>query len=136
MLACLKSETVRIGGALVCSFAGDMILDSEPGAAQALTAALDQRPDLLAVDLSGVELFTSTGLNLLLVTRRRALAEGVPLVLIAPSRQTARVLELTGTTALFPVRATVGDARATVGDARAIAGDALRHHPPRTSPGP
>ncbi|MFH8386717.1 STAS domain-containing protein [Kitasatospora sp. NPDC018058] len=120
MLPCLKSETVRVGDALVCSFTGDMILDSELVAAQALTAALDQHPGLLAVDLSGVELFTCTGLNLLLTARRRAMAEGIALVLIAPSAMSVRVLEITEAAALFPVHAT-GE-------------DALRHHSPRTPP--
>ncbi|MCX4683018.1 STAS domain-containing protein [Kitasatospora purpeofusca] len=110
MLAGMRSETVRIGDAVVCVFAGDMILDSEPVAARTLTDALDGRPALLAVDLSGVEMFTSTGLNLLLVTRRRALAEGIPLVLIAPSLRTVRTLELTETDTLFTVRTTVDEA--------------------------
>lgn len=123
MLHGLKSETARVGDALVCSFAGDMTLDSEATAAQALTAALDQHPDLLAVDLAGVELFTSTGLNLLLAARRRALDEGVALVLIAPSGMTLRVLEITETRPLFPVYDTPGDALC-----------ALRHHPPHTPP--
>ncbi|MGW2250228.1 STAS domain-containing protein [Kitasatospora sp. NPDC001660] len=120
MLPCLNSETVRVGHALVCSFAGDMILDSEPVAVRALNAALDQRPALLAVDLAGVELFTSTGLNLLLTARRRAMAEGVTLVLVGPSQQTLRVLELTETAVLFVVCAT--------------AEDALLNHPPRRPP--
>ncbi|MEU9044313.1 MULTISPECIES: STAS domain-containing protein [unclassified Kitasatospora] len=110
MLACLKSETVRVGDALVCSFTGDMIMDSGPIAAQALDAALDRRPALLAVDLAGVTLFTSTGLNLLLRTRRRALEAGIPLVLIAPSPRTLRVLDITETATLFPVHATAEDA--------------------------
>ncbi|MBD0694624.1 hypothetical protein BG452_02940 [Streptomyces sp. CBMA123] len=114
----LNSETLRVGGALVCSFTGDMTLDSGPVADQTLNAALDQRPVLLAVDLAGVEFLTSTGLNVLLTARRRALAEGIPLVLIAPPPQTLRVLDLTDTTALFTIHATTEDA--------------LRHHVPRT----
>ncbi|MFF2545135.1 STAS domain-containing protein [Kitasatospora sp. NPDC058063] len=119
MLPCLTSETVQVGDVLVCAFIGDMILDSELVAARALTAALGRRPVLLAVDLAGVELFTSTGLNLLLGARRRALADGVRLVLVAPSRRTLRVLELTDTAGLFPVHATVEDA--------------LRHRLPHTA---
>ncbi|WP_051709637.1 STAS domain-containing protein [Streptomyces sp. NRRL S-350] len=121
VLPCLKSETVRCGDALVCSFAGDMIIDGGPLAAEALGAALDQRPALLAVDLAGVDLFTSTGLNLLLEARRRALDDRIRFVLVAPSPRTVRVLELTGTAPLFPVHAT--------------AEDAVRHRPPGTAPG-
>ncbi|MFF4381133.1 STAS domain-containing protein [Kitasatospora sp. NPDC001547] len=125
---CLTSETARIGDALVCSFAGDMILDSESVAARALAAALDRRPSLLAIDLAGVELLTSTGLNLLLTARRRALADGVPLVLVAPSERTLRVMELTETTALFPVHASAEDA------VRRHAPDALPAVPPYGRP--
>ncbi|MFD8706551.1 STAS domain-containing protein [Kitasatospora sp. NPDC059648] len=121
MLPLLRSETVRVGDALVCGFAGDMTLDSEPVAARALNAALDQRPDLFAVDLAEVELFTSTGLNLLLTTRRRAMADNVPFVLVAPSERTLRVLDLTGTTGLFAVYTSVKEAQ--------------RNHRPRTPPG-
>ncbi|MEV7596030.1 STAS domain-containing protein [Kitasatospora sp. NPDC089797] len=120
MPSCLKSETVRVGNALVCSFTGDLILDSEPVATEALEAAFEQRPAVLAVDLAGVDLFTSTGLDLLLVARRRASEQGVTLVLVAPPARTLRVLELTGTAALFTVRATVGEA--------------LRTHRPSTPP--
>ncbi|GAA4883034.1 hypothetical protein GCM10023235_74430 [Kitasatospora terrestris] len=107
---CLRSETVRVGGALVCSFSGDMTLDSGPVAARALATALEHRPDLLAVDMARVELLTSTGLNVMLTARGRAVDTGIPLVLVAPSRVTVRVLELTGTTALFPSCATTEDA--------------------------
>ncbi|GAA2787095.1 STAS domain-containing protein [Kitasatospora paracochleata] len=116
MSACLKSETVRVGDALVCSFTGEMIMDSEDVADQALTAALDQRPALLAVDLARVEFFTSSGLNVLLAARWRALAEGVPLVLVAPARQTVRVLELTETGALFPVHGSAEEALRSIAD--------------------
>ncbi|MFF2747785.1 hypothetical protein ACFVVA_19820 [Kitasatospora sp. NPDC058048] len=44
VLRCLTSETVQVGDVLVCAFIGDMILDSEPVAARALTAALGRRP--------------------------------------------------------------------------------------------
>ncbi|MFI2612795.1 STAS domain-containing protein [Kitasatospora sp. NPDC018619] len=119
---CLRSRTVRVGDALVCCFDGDLTLDSEPVAAGALDAALRWRPALLAVDLARVELFTSTGLNLLLGARRRALADGVRLVLVAPSERTLRVLELTETAGLFAVHPTVGDA--------------LRHRPPPVTVAP
>ncbi|WP_051709052.1 STAS domain-containing protein [Streptomyces sp. NRRL S-350] len=110
VLPCLTSETRRVGDVLVCSFAGDLTMDSEAAARHALQAALDRRPAVLAVDLEAVELFTSSGLNLLLAMRGAAREEQVPLVLIAPSPMTRRVLELTETAELFPVHATAEDA--------------------------
>ncbi|MFF7992503.1 STAS domain-containing protein [Kitasatospora xanthocidica] len=102
----LKTDTVTIGDALVCVLAGDVTMDSEPIAARALNAALDQEPSVLAVDLSRVELFTSTGLNLLLTLRRRILGRPTALALVAPSNMVRRVLEITETAPLFPVYAT------------------------------
>ncbi|GHF38296.1 anti-sigma factor antagonist [Kitasatospora xanthocidica] len=106
----LKSDTVAIGDALVCALAGDVTMDSEPIAAHALNAALDRAPSVLAVDLSRVELFTSTGLNLLLTLRQRTLGRPTALVLVAPSDMVRRVLEITETAPLFPVRATAEQA--------------------------
>ncbi|MFE7564111.1 STAS domain-containing protein [Kitasatospora sp. NPDC057500] len=106
----LKCETLTAGAALVCRFTGDLSMDSEAEAAGALHSALDRRPAVLAVDLARVGLFTSSGLNLLLAARRRALAAGVRLVLIAPCPMARRVLELTDTAALFPVCATAEEA--------------------------
>ncbi|MFJ6382567.1 STAS domain-containing protein [Kitasatospora sp. NPDC092039] len=99
----LGARTVQVGDALMCALSGDMTLDSEQVATQALNTALDRHPGVLAVGLAGVGFFTCTGLNALLATRRRATAEGVRLVLVAPPRQTLRVLEITDATALFTV---------------------------------
>ncbi len=106
----LTCETFRVGEVMVCRFAGDMSMDSEADAAEALNAALDQRPAVLAADLAGVDLFTSSGLNLLLSARRRALDAGVPLVLIAPCAMAVRVLDITEAAPLFPVCATAEEA--------------------------
>ncbi|MFF8772926.1 STAS domain-containing protein [Kitasatospora sp. NPDC015120] len=106
----LTCDTTRVGGTLVCRFAGDLSMDTEAQAAAALRLALDESPAVLAVDLAGVEFFTSSGLNLLLVTRRRALAAGVPLVLVAPCPMALRVLDLTDAAPLFPVHASAEEA--------------------------
>ncbi|MFE2110662.1 STAS domain-containing protein [Kitasatospora sp. NPDC059463] len=106
----LKSETARVGETVVCRFSGDLSMDSEAEAAEVLHLALDQGPAVLAVDLADVGLFTSSGLNLLLITRRRALVAGIPLVLIAPCPMARRVLDLTDAAPLFPVHATAEEA--------------------------
>ncbi|WP_344324608.1 STAS domain-containing protein, partial [Kitasatospora putterlickiae] len=102
----LTCETFQVGEALVCRFTGDLSMDTEATATEALRGALDRRPAVLAVDLAGVDLFTSTGLNLLLITRRRAQDEGIALVLVAPCAMALRVLDLTDAAPLFPVCAT------------------------------
>ncbi|MFF9646255.1 STAS domain-containing protein [Kitasatospora aureofaciens] len=106
----LKTSTSSIGPVVVCSFAGDMLMDNESIAARTLDEALGRGAAVLAVDLSGVELFTSSGLNALLAARRAAAAMAVPVVLIAPSSGVRRVLELTEADSLFPVCATADQA--------------------------
>ncbi|GAA4838261.1 STAS domain-containing protein [Kitasatospora terrestris] len=98
----LKTSTRRVGPVVVCAFTGDMIMECEEVGARALTRALAERPGMLAVDLAGVELFTSSALNVLLQARRAAADQGVPLVLVNPNRIVRQVLTLTGATELFP----------------------------------
>lgn len=98
----LKASTRRVGSLVVCSFSGDVVQEAAAVAENVLDKALAEEPAVLGVDLSGVGLFTSTGLNVLIQVRKRAAATGIPLVLIAPSLGVRRVLELTETGFLFP----------------------------------
>ncbi|MFE7516002.1 STAS domain-containing protein [Streptomyces sp. NPDC057540] len=68
-----------------------------------LLAALDETPSgsNLVVDLRNSSFCDSTGLNVLLAVRLRALHRGVHLVLAAPSHQMIRLLEFTGSADLF-----------------------------------
>lgn len=103
----LETESIRIGDMVVCSLTGDVLLHDQPVFEQALTAALREKPAVLAVDLARVVLFTCAGLNVLLDVRLRAPAQGTTLVLLEPSRTVRRLLELTETGTLFPVLAAV-----------------------------
>ncbi|GAA1121544.1 STAS domain-containing protein [Kitasatospora arboriphila] len=106
----LKTSTRRIGRAVVCVLAGDLHQGTADQAQHALDAALAELPDVLAVDLSGIELLASGGLNTLLRARTAAADRTVPTVLVAPSTGARRVLELTDTAELFPVYATAEEA--------------------------
>ncbi|WP_431683202.1 STAS domain-containing protein [Kitasatospora sp. KL5] len=106
----LKSCTTQVGAAVVCTFAGDLHMDTEPGVRAVLNEALGLLPGVLAVDLSGVELFTSSGLNALSQARSAAADRGVPVVLLAPSGAVRRVLELTEAAGLFLVCASAEEA--------------------------
>jgi anti-sigma B factor antagonist len=55
----------------------------------------------IRIDLSGVTFLDSTGLEVLLATRRRATLEGGELQLVDPARTVVRVLEVTGVDRLF-----------------------------------
>ncbi|MER6301131.1 STAS domain-containing protein [Kitasatospora sp. NPDC001539] len=99
----LRIEISDVDAVVVCSLAGDLHLDNEKHVEGALDRALDGAPALLAVDLSGVGLFTPSGLNALLAARRRASGYGVPLVVVAPSRTVERVLRITDADLVLPV---------------------------------
>ncbi|MFF8601424.1 STAS domain-containing protein [Streptomyces sp. NPDC015232] len=99
----LEIETRRVGEAVVCALSGDLHLDNEGELREALARALDVAPTLLAVDLSAVALLTSSGLNVLLTTRRHALARKVPFVAVAPSPLARRVLRITRADLVLPV---------------------------------
>ncbi|MFJ5546479.1 STAS domain-containing protein [Streptomyces sp. NPDC093225] len=111
----LKTDTVFVGEAVVCVLAGDLHQGTENISAQALAGALQRRPALLAVDLDAIELFSADGLNVLLTLRENARAQGVPLVLLSPSRAVRRVLELADADSLFEVCASAQEALAQHG---------------------
>ncbi|MEV6212897.1 STAS domain-containing protein [Kitasatospora sp. NPDC051914] len=106
----LEIGTASVGEAVACSFVGNLHLDNEAQAGRALGEALARCPTVLAVDLSAVRMFTSSGLNALLVARRAADADGVPLVLVAPSRSVRHVLQITDAHRVFPIFPTVEQA--------------------------
>ncbi|MFB7357505.1 STAS domain-containing protein [Streptomyces gardneri] len=66
---------------------------------QAITACADGGG--LALDLSQVTFCDSTGLNVLLLARRRALGEHHTMVITAAGPQVTRLLETTGAAPLF-----------------------------------
>ncbi|WP_043174683.1 STAS domain-containing protein [Streptomyces sp. NRRL B-24484] len=100
----LRIRTSSTAETVVCTVAGLLHLENEEQVQRALDAALGRRPAVLAVDLSGVVMFTSSGLNTLFVARRAAHAHGIPLVPLAPSTSVRRTLAITGTEVLFPIR--------------------------------
>ncbi|WP_052390990.1 STAS domain-containing protein [Streptomyces sp. NRRL B-24484] len=106
----LKASVRQVGQAVVCTFAGDLHQGTALQAQQALDEALGELPEVLAVDLSGVELLASGGLNALLAARTEAADRTVPMVLVAPSSGARRVLEITDTAGLFPVYGTAEEA--------------------------
>ncbi|MFE5717592.1 STAS domain-containing protein [Streptomyces erythrochromogenes] len=108
----LKTDTVRVGDAVVCVLSGDLHAGTKAIGGQVLNEALEDGPALLAVDLDAVELFTADGLNLLLTLQDAARARGVPLVLVAPSAAVRRVLDVAGAAGTFTVRSTIAEATA------------------------
>ncbi|WP_411543634.1 STAS domain-containing protein [Kitasatospora sp. DSM 101779] len=94
-------------GTGLCVFAGDRHQGTATEAQQVLDEALGGLPEVLPVDLSGVELLASGGLNALLRARTAAADRTVPVVLVAPSAGARRLLEVTEAAGLPPVHGTV-----------------------------
>ena len=84
------------GGAVIVAVTGEIDLATAAGLRDALSAELAAGPDVLIVDLDGVEFFTSVGLTTLALTQRSAEERGVALRVIATSRATLRPLQITG----------------------------------------
>ncbi|MFE7187058.1 STAS domain-containing protein [Streptomyces erythrochromogenes] len=108
----LKTDTVRVGNAVVCVLSGDLHAGTQTIGERALGEALEFGPVVLVVDLNAVELFTADGLNLLLALQETARVRGVPVVLVSPSATVHRVLDVTGATESFTVHSTVAEATA------------------------
>ncbi|MFE3629403.1 STAS domain-containing protein [Streptomyces goshikiensis] len=92
-------------GMRVLAVVGEADLDTEPALAQALNDALHDPPvpRALTVDCSGLRFCGCAGLNQLLRIRRAAAEADVSFALAGLSPQVARLLDLTGTRALFDV---------------------------------
>ncbi|RKE23597.1 hypothetical protein BX266_7075 [Streptomyces sp. TLI_171] len=81
----------------VCVSGGDVVQEAAGIAENVVHKALADRPAALGVDSSWAGSSTSAGLNVLIQVRRGAVAAGVPLVLIVPSKRVRPVLRPTGT---------------------------------------
>jgi anti-sigma B factor antagonist len=90
-------------GHVTLRLAGEVDLSTAPDVREACLNALHQYGPNLRLDLSRVEFLDSTGLEVLLATRRRANLAGGQLELIDPTHAVLRVLEVTGVARLFEI---------------------------------
>ncbi|MFD0271888.1 STAS domain-containing protein [Streptomyces sp. NPDC127106] len=93
-----KPTVVHVTGEIDMEHAGEL--------RDVLMTALDgaKASSEIIVDLSNSSFCDSSGLNALLRVREAALRTGHTLSLAAPSHQMLRLLDLTGSADLFPVR--------------------------------
>ena len=82
---------------------GELDLHTASTLRDAALAALRQHGTCLRVDLEGVTFMDSTGIEVLLATRRRAELEGGSLTLLSPTQAVWRVIEVTGLDKLFTI---------------------------------
>lgn len=97
-------------GYAVVSVAGEIDVGTECKFRDALTSGLAHGALRIVVDLAGVTFMGSTGIGVLMGTRRVLAAEGGSLVLAAPHGDVAQVLSLTGVDDVIPVAASVVEA--------------------------
>jgi anti-anti-sigma factor len=98
----LEVEVEPLGDERVIRARGEIDMSSIDPLRHALAAAQSERVDTL-VDLSGVHFIDSTGLHLMLTASLDASANGWS-VAFRPSRQVRRLLEVTGTLEVVPLR--------------------------------
>ena len=106
--------TIPGAGHVTLRVAGEIDLGTAPQLREAALDALRHHGTTLRVDLRDVSFMDSTGIEVLLATRRRASLEGGSLTLYRPSRPVRRILEVTGLDKLFQM-ADVPDAQVTRG---------------------
>ncbi|WP_433869212.1 STAS domain-containing protein [Saccharopolyspora sp. CA-218241] len=100
------------GEAGVLAVSGEIDMVTAPRLQAELTAALDQRPARLVVDLTEVALFASAGLSALVAAYEQARSQ-TTLRVVAPHSAIARPLQLTGLDRKLGVCASRDEALAT-----------------------
>ncbi len=102
----LSIEVVPEDEYVTLRLAGEVDLNTAQSMREAALDAMRRHGTNLRIDLSGVTFLDSTGLEVMLATRRRASLEGGQLHLIDPTQAVMRVLEVTGIDHLFEIAET------------------------------
>ncbi len=108
----LLISTERAGAFTVVSVFGEIDLASEPQLREALEPLLREPNPQLVLDLTHVDFCDSTGMSLLVLSRRR-LGRSGRLLLAGAQPHMERLLNVTGLDRVLPMYATVADATAT-----------------------
>jgi anti-anti-sigma factor len=90
---------------VVLSVAGEVDLLTAPELDKLITAQLEQRPEVLVVDLSDVSFLASAGMSVLIGGNQRA-GERTRFRLVAVGNATLRPMELTGIANEFSIHPT------------------------------
>ncbi len=99
----LSFDVVPEDECVTLRLSGEVDLNTAQSMRDAALDAMRRHGTNLRIDLSGVTFLDSTGLEVLLATRRRATLEGGQLHLVDPTQAVMRVLEVTGIKHLFEI---------------------------------
>lgn len=94
--ALVRTSSGAVAATLVFHLEGELDMANAPRLGWALSAALDERPGRLALDLSGLTFLDSSGARVLFTTARRAGDQGCSLVLRSPQPSVLKMLKLSG----------------------------------------
>ena len=90
-------------GFVTLTVAGEIDLHTAPALREAALEAVRHNGTTLRLDLGDVTFMDSTGIEVLLATRRRAELEGGSMTLVRPTAAVRRILEVTGLSQLFTI---------------------------------
>jgi anti-sigma B factor antagonist len=93
------------GTAVVLNVSGEIDMATAPELAESIKLALERRPEVLVVDLSGVSFLASAGMSALIGGSQQA-GEKTRFRLVATGNATLRPMELTGIATEFSIHAT------------------------------
>lgn len=113
-MLCADLVTRLSGGHPVVALRGDLDISGSADAVSAI-AGLTARRQVVIVDLSSVDFMDCFSLRALLRTRTLARQKGSDVHLAAPQPVVRRLLELTGSDAVFTVHGSVDAAAASIG---------------------
>ena len=97
------STSTGENGEITVTVVGEVDTFTAPVLRSSLDAQLEQKPQGLVIDLSGVQFLGSAGLAVLVETQKSARARDVALHLVATTRAVTRPLEVTGLIDLFTI---------------------------------
>jgi anti-sigma B factor antagonist len=107
-------STREYGGHVVVVLHGELDIADAASVTAVLTAASARNPRII-IDLAALEYIDCHGLGALVRVRAQARQAGGDLLLAAPRGPVRRLLDLTGLTGVFSVRASVDEAVRTAG---------------------
>ena len=102
----LTTRTEPGDGYVILHVGGEIDLHTAPALREAALEALRQHGPTLRLDLGEVTFMDSTGIEVLLATRRRAELEGGSMTLCRPTAPVRRILEVTGLEQMFTIAPT------------------------------
>ena len=91
----ITTSVARRDGAAVVSIGGEIDLSTAPAFEKAIAEALEHRPAVLAIELSGVTFMASVGLRVLAATNEKVGAS-TRIAVVANNPAASRPIQLTG----------------------------------------